>query len=191
MGGPVSRWANLAGALGLFGAVAAVAVGLPALNRQIPAVRAVADGRYEVGAGISVLPPAGAAVDVTGTRPGPTQGSVLFLLGSVRYVVVASGPTLPGGPKSLVEAERRVRQKIAKIRGYQVTGGTTPISTRQGVTGRQGSYTSPGRCGWYAVFYSPAGVAEVTVSGTDQALRGAMAPIQASVAGLRFKALAD
>jgi len=184
-----SRWANLAGALAIAGAVAAVAIGLPALDRAVPAVRPVAENaRFLVGAGVTVVPPPGASVDVSATRPGSDQGAALFILGSVRYAVVVTAAGSPGAPVTLTGAEMRLRNKITRLHGYQVTSGASPINTAQGTVGRQGSYASPGRTGWYAVFVGPWGVAEVTASGTDSDLRGAIEPIQASVRDLHFPA---
>src|SRR5262245_26450811 len=79
---------NLWRSLALLGVVTAFGVGLPALDRAVPAARPVpVDRAYPVGAGVSVVPPAGAELDVTGTRPGADRGTVLFLLGGVRYAI--------------------------------------------------------------------------------------------------------
>src|SRR4051812_6026926 len=80
---------NMIGALGVVLALAGLAFGLPAVDRSLPAVRPVRhDAAYAVGGGVTVVPPRGAVIDVTGTRPGDDEGSVLFRLGSVRYSIV-------------------------------------------------------------------------------------------------------
>ena len=81
---------NAAGSAGVLVAVVALALGLPGLDRALPAEREVAGGPYEVGAGVTVVPPPGAVVDVTNTRPGADRGAALFLVGAVRYVIVVT-----------------------------------------------------------------------------------------------------
>src|SRR5689334_8808076 len=79
---------NLLGVLGVVAILAGIAFGLPAVDRSLPAQRAVsADQPYEVGAGVTVVPPAGATLDVTETRPGESDGTALFRLGPVRYAI--------------------------------------------------------------------------------------------------------
>lgn len=152
---------NLLASLAILGAVAAIAVGLPALDRALPADRPVRAGvPYPVGAGVTVVPPPAAMLDVTKTRPGPDGGTALFVLDTIRYAIVV-------GPFSgtLDAAAERLRRKIAENRGYQITGAERPVTTAQGVHGRQGGYTAPGRAGRYAVFVVDELAIEVTVSG--------------------------
>ena len=75
---------NLCGALALVGALSGLAFGLPAIDRALPSQRSIRTDRpYPIGGRVSVLPPAGATIDLTGTRPGADRGTVLFRLGPV------------------------------------------------------------------------------------------------------------
>src|SRR5215468_787424 len=75
--------------LGVLAVVGTIAFGLPAIDRAVPDTRAVPAGQpYGVGGGITVIPPPGARLDVTRTRPRSDRGSVLFVLGEVRYAVL-------------------------------------------------------------------------------------------------------
>lgn len=171
---------NLLGSAGILAAVASIAFGLPAVDRAIPAARPVsADRPYEVGGDVTVVPPKGALVDVTKSRPGPDRGTALFLVGAVRYAVVAT--PFEG---SLAEAAQRLRRKITATRGYQVTDGESDVRTGSGLAGRQGGYTAPGRGGRYAVYLAGPLVIEVTISGTDLELRDSLRQIEASTATL-------
>src|SRR5215813_2895535 len=153
---------NLWASLAVLVAVGIVGLGLPAINALLPAARAVsASEAYRVAAGVSVRPPYGASLDVTQTQPGSHQGSVLFVIGSVRYAVVVTRYT-----GTLAGAAERLRTKIRGTRGYQIAGGETTGTTAQGVAGREGSYASAGRVGRYAVFASHGLAVEVTAAGT-------------------------
>ena len=173
---------NLLGALGLVAALAGLAFGLPAIDRSLPADRPVrADRPYPVGAGVTVVPPAGAVLDVTGTRPGDRVGTVLFRLGPVRYAI-----TVRPFEGTLDMAADQLRRRITGTPGYQVTGGQLAIATGCGVTGLQGGYTAPGRGGRYAVFVAGDRTAEVTVSGAELDLGRTLPAIEASARTLRF-----
>src|SRR5690349_2848817 len=79
---------NLLGALGVVAILAGLALGLPAIDRTLPAERPVsANEPYPVGAGVTVVPPVGSTLDVTGTRPGDSTGTALFRLGAVQYKI--------------------------------------------------------------------------------------------------------
>jgi hypothetical protein len=174
---------NLAGTCGLVLAVVALAVGLPAADRALPAGRPVAAEPYLVGGGVTVVPPPGAFLDVTGTRPGTDRGTALFLVGDVRYVIVVT--PFAG---DLEAAAARLRAKITGRRGHQVTGRESATRTASGLPGRQGGYAAPGRCGRYAVFLAPDVAIEVTVAGSDQELRAALAEAVASTRSITFRA---
>src|SRR5690349_5231214 len=106
---------NLLGSLAVAAALAGLAVGLPALDRALPADRPVRHDRpYLIGGGVTVVPPRGAVIDVTGTRPGDDGGTVLFRLGPVRYAIVVR--PFDG---TLVTAATRLRQRITDTSGYQ------------------------------------------------------------------------
>jgi hypothetical protein len=174
---------NLVGSIGVLAAVGAIAIGLPAVDRALPAARPVAADRpYDVGGEVTVVPPRGALVDVTKTRPGADRGTALFLVGPVRYAVVAA--PFAG---SLDDAAARLRRKITATRGYQVVGPEWSVSTSSGLAGRQGGYTAPGRGGRYAVYLAGPLAIEVTVSGTDLELRDVLREIETSAATLRWR----
>ena len=155
--------ANLLGAFTVTGILAGLAFGLPAVDDTLPAGRPVRAGRpYLIGAGVTVEPPRGAVLDVTGTRPGETHGSVLFRLGPVRYSIVVQ--PFEG---TLAAAAARLRQRITHTAGYQVTGAQLAVATQSGIAGLQGAYAAPGRGGRYAVFVAGDRTIEVTVSGAD------------------------
>jgi hypothetical protein len=175
------RLLNLLGSLGVVAALAGLAYGLPAIDRALPAERPVrTDQPYPVGAGVSVIPPAGATVDVTGTRPGDDQGTALFRLGRVRYAIAVR--PFDG---DLPAAADRLRQRITGTAGYQVTGTQLTVSTADGLTGLQGGYTAPGRGGRYAVYVTGGLTIEVTVAGADLDLGRTLPQIEASARTLR------
>jgi hypothetical protein len=177
------RLGNLLGSLAVLGIAAGVAVGLPAIDRSLPAGRTPPAGQpYAVGGGVRLVPPPGAVLDVTKTRPGPARGTVLFLLGPVRYVVVVS--PFAG---SLAAAADRLRDKITATRGYQVTGPRRDVTTGGGLVGLGGGYAAPGRQGQYSVFLVDRLAVEVTVSGTDADVRAALETIEASIASLTYR----
>jgi hypothetical protein len=173
---------NLAGSLALLAVVAAFGFGLPALDRAVPAARPVpVDRPYPVGAGVTVVPPAGAELDVTRTRPAADRGTVLFLLGAVRYAITVLPFT--GG---LAGAVADLQRQITAVGGYQVYGPVVPVRTAAGVPGLRGGYTSPGRAGRYEVFLAGGTAAQVTIAGADPDLSAQLDALQASVASLVF-----
>ncbi|XVV12919.1 hypothetical protein ACQP2X_00740 [Actinoplanes sp. CA-131856] len=172
---------NLVGAVGVVATLAGLAYGLPALDRSLPAQRAVSsDEPYQVGAGVSVVPPAGATIDVTETRPGENEGTALFRLGPVRYAIAVR--PFRG---DLHAAASRLRKRITNTAGYQVTGAQLAVSTAGGLAGVQGGYTAPGRGGRYAVFVGDGLTIEVTISGNDLDLGRTLPQIEASTRTLR------
>jgi len=174
---------GLLGALVLVIALAVLSLGLPALDRAVSAQRAMPDGvPYRVAAGVTVVPPDGATLDVTGTRPGDERGTALFRLGPVRYAIAVQ-------PFSgdLTAAAVRLRQRITGTSGYQVTGTQLAVSTAGGLSGLQGGYTAGDRGGRYAVFVVPGLTIEVTVSGADLDLGRTLPAIEASTRTLRYE----
>jgi hypothetical protein len=129
---------------------------------------------------VTVVPPAGSTVDLTGTRPGDQEGKALFRLGPVRYAIEVR--PFDG---DLDTAADRFRKRITGTPGYQVTGSQLAVSTADGLAGVQGSYTAPGRGGRYAVYVADGLTIEVTVSGDDLDLSRDVRPIEASVRTLR------
>jgi hypothetical protein len=174
---------NLLGSLAVLGVAVTVAFGLPAIDRSLPAARPVIVGRpFEVGAGVVVVPPPGAQVDVTQSRPGVRRGTALFLLGPVRYAIVVS--PFAG---SLDDAAARLRGKIRANRGYQVVGRQRRVTTGTGLAGLGGGYAAPGRQGWYSVFLVRGSAIEVTVSGAHADLSAALAGVRTSIRSLTVR----
>jgi hypothetical protein len=162
--------------------LAGLAFGLPALDRALPAERPVpADRPYPIGAGVSVVPPPGAAVDLTRTRPGPRRGSAVLLFGPVRYAIVVQ--PFQG---VLGDAIDRLRRRITGNAGYQVTGAEVPITTDTGLAGRQGSYTAPGRGGRYAVYLVDGLAIDVTITGDSVELGRVLGDIETSMRSIRY-----
>ncbi|WP_229075397.1 hypothetical protein [Actinoplanes sp. DH11] len=169
--------------------LAGLTFGLPLLDRAVPAQRAVPAGEsYEVGAGVTIVPPPGATLDVTGTRPGGTQGTALFQLSTrpdespVRYAIAVQ--PFDG---DLTAAAVRLRQRITGTSGHRLTGTQLAVSTAGGLAGVQGGYTAGGRGGRYAVFVAHGLTIEVTVSGDDRELARTLAAIDASTRTLRHE----
>ncbi|WP_030438453.1 hypothetical protein [Actinoplanes subtropicus] len=172
---------SLLGAVGVVATLAGLAFGLPAIDRALPDTRPVsADEPYLIGAGVTVVPPVGATLDVTVTRPGGSAGTVLFRLGSVQYQIAVR--PFDG---DLRAAGERLRQRITATSGYQVTGPQLGITTAGGLAGLQGGYTAPGRSGRYVVFVADRDSVEVTISGADLDLARTLPQIEASTRTLQ------
>jgi hypothetical protein len=163
-------------ALGVVAVLAGLAYGLPAIDRALPAERPVTPGQpYTICADVTVIPPRGAVLDVSGTRQGDADGSVLFRIGPVRYSIVVRpfGGTLEAAAISL-------RRRITTTSGYQITGGQLDIETSQNLAGLQGGYAGPGQGGRYAVFLAGGHTIEVTVTGTELDLGRTLPAVDAS-----------
>jgi len=174
---------SLPAALTLASILAALAFGLPALDRAVPAGRPVASGLpYPVAAGVTVVPPPGADLDVTGTRPGDDRGTVLFRLGPVRYAIEVE--PFDG---DLTAAAVRLRQRLTGISGHRVSGTQLAVSTAGGLAGVQGGYTAGDRDGRYAVFVAHGLIIEVMVTGDDVDLEHVLPAIDASTRTLRYE----
>jgi hypothetical protein len=175
---------NAWGSLGVLAVLVVIAFGLPQLDRALPAARALSQGRpYDVGAEVTVVPPGGARVDVTGTRPGSDRGTALFLVGGLRLVVAVS--PYQG---SLTGAATRLAGKITHSTGFQVARAGQPIRSAQGVPGLRGGYSSPGRMGEYVVYVSDNRAVEVTASGPEAELRSRAPALDSAVQSIRFGA---
>ncbi len=175
---------NLLGACGVVATLGGLAFGLPALNHSLPADRSVPSDRpYDVGGGVSVVPPPGARIDLSETRPADDDGTVLFRLGPVRYLI--SVQSFDGTLRSALD---RLRGRITGTPGYQVTGTELAVATEGGLEGLQGGYSGPGRGGRYAVFVADGRTIEVTVSGADLDLGRFLPAIDVSTRTLRYSA---
>jgi len=175
---------NLLAAFGVAAVLAGLAFGLPALDHAMPADRPVQTDRpYRIAAGVSVVPPRGAVLDVTGTRPGDSEGRVLFRVGPVRYAIAVQ--PFDG---SLATAATRLRQRITGTPGYQVTGGQVAVATGSGLSGLQGGYTAPGHGGRYLVYVADRRTIEVTISGSERDLGRTLPAIEASTETIRSAA---
>lgn len=173
--------ASLLAGLVLAGTLWLIAYGLPAVDRALPGSEPVRAGvPYDVGGGVTLLPPADALVDLTRTRPAADRGTAVFVLGAVRYAITVA--PFDGG---LIAAAERLRARITGTAGYQVTGGQSAVATAAGMAGVQGGYTAPGRAGRYAVFLAGDLAVEVTVSGTDLELTHALPRIEAATGSIR------
>lgn len=174
---------DLLAALAIVGILAGLALGLPALNAALPADRKLEpDERYAIGAGVSVRPPPGAVLDVTGTRPGDDEATALFRLGPVRYAIAVR--PYDG---TLTAAADRLRRRITDTSGYQVTGAQLAVATASGLTGLQGGYAAPGRGGRYVVFLAAGRTIEVTVSGADLDLGRTLPALEESTRTIRYE----
>lgn len=174
-------WGNLAGALSVLGALLTVVFGLPALDRAVPADRALASAqRREVAAGVTVVPPVGAFI-AKASKSESGNGSVLFLVGPARYVIAVS--PFDG---DLTAANDKLKTRIQAMRGYQVTAGEQPLVTKGGITGVAGTFTAPGRVGRYAAFVVPGHIVEVTITGSEADLAPALKRIDESVASISY-----
>lgn len=173
---------GLPAALVLASILAALAFGLPALDRALPAERPITSGApYRVAAGVTVVPPPGARLDVAGTRPGDKRGTVLFRIGRVRYAIEVE--PFAG---DLTAAAVRLRQHITDTSGHQVSATQLTVSTAGGLAGLQGGYTAGDRDGRYAVFVAHGLTIEVMVTGGDADLAEVMPAIDASTSTLEY-----
>jgi hypothetical protein len=176
---------NALACLAVLVVLVAVGLGLPALNRRVPATHALPSGRpYVVAAGVTVTPPPGAQYDVTRTqttRDG-RQGAVLFVLGPARMTVLVL--SYDG---SLSQAATQVRAMITRAPGYQTLGPDGPVATSAGVAGRGGEYVAAGGSGRYAVFVAH-GLAVQSTYATGGLSADVLPVLAASVASISFGA---
>lgn len=171
---------NLYGSLAVLAVVAAISLGLPILDEQLPSHRTLPAGiRQAVGHGVTVLPPAGSVVDLT--RTFPSRGLLVLDVGSVRIVLEAAPYR-----GSLADLAARLRRKIQTNPGYQASQPDHPTRTTSGVPGLRGSYSTPGRVGLYAVFLSGGVGVEISFAGSEADLRHGTEPVLAMVGSIQF-----
>jgi hypothetical protein len=160
--------------LGILAVMAAIVVGLPALDRALPRERALPPGTaYRVTDTVTVVPPAGARLDVSRTRPGRESGHVVFLVGQVRFVLLVSPDQL-----TLADAANRLRTRLRDGLGASALGADGPARAGA-LTGR---YRVGPDHGWYAVrVLEPVTVVDATASGPPGELAGLLPALRASV----------
>jgi hypothetical protein len=175
---------NALGSLAILATLAFMAFGLPQIDRATPDQRAVAIAvPYRVGGKVTVVPPPGASVDLTRTRPGDDRGAAMFMVNGVRL-----GLLMGSYHGTLPDAAARLHDKITNTTGFQVTGADRQIRTSQGVLGLRGAYSSPGRLGEYAVFVAGGVYVEVTISGPEHQLQALAWPLDVSLQSVAFGA---
>jgi len=167
--------------LGILAVVVGIAFGLPALDRSLPREQATASGvAYPVTDTITVVPPEGARLDVSQTRPGTGSGYAVFLVGRVRYAVFVSPDHL-----SLTEAADRLRTRLHDSLGAQTTGAEQPLAGIAPGGVLAGQFHAGADDGWYAVrLVGASTVVNVTASGPRGTLADRLPAIEASVASI-------
>jgi hypothetical protein len=163
--------------LGILAVVVAIALGLPALDRALPAERPLSPGvAYPVTDAVTVVPPAGARLDVSQTRPGRDSGHAVFLLGEVRFAILVSPDRL-----TLAAAADRLRTRLRDGLGASAIGaeGPTPAGA---LTGR---FSAGADRGWYAVrVFGDTTVVDATASGPPGELARRLPAIEAAAASI-------
>jgi hypothetical protein len=166
------------GGLTVLALIAAVALVAPTVEWAPATSRPVAAGiPFPVGAGVTVVPPPTAMVDLTQTRP----GTALFLIGAIRYQV-----RIAPYWGSLEAAANRLRDRIVSIWGYQASAWNFLITSYSGLYGRQGDFSAPGRSGSYTVYVVDGLRIEVTVNGADPQVRAKLPGLDASTRSLAY-----
>jgi hypothetical protein len=168
------------GSLVVLGAVAFAAFAPPLIDRALPPSRATAAEPFPVGGGVTVVPPAGAQLDVSKTRTAAERGTALFLADGVRVAVVVTPYR-----GSLADASDRLHNKLMRVGDSQVDQ-DRPVRTVDDVAGLQGTYTTSGRPGTYAVFVADGRSVEVTASGPESDLRSLGGGIDVAIRSIRF-----
>jgi hypothetical protein len=167
--------------LGILAVIAAIALGLPALDRALPRERALPVGiAYPLTNAVTVVPPAGTRIDLTGTRPGRDSGYALFLVGRLRFTVLVSNEHL-----SLAAAAERLRTRLRDGLGAHTTGPERPLDGVAPTWALAGRFRSGPDSGWYAVrVFGPGTVVDLTASGPPGELVERLPAIEASAASL-------
>ncbi|HEV7899058.1 MAG TPA: hypothetical protein VGP31_14580 [Planosporangium sp.] len=158
--------------LAILAVVAAISLGLPAFDRAFPRERAVTPGvAYPVTDGITVVPPAGARLDVSQTRPGHDSGHAVFLVGRVRFAVLVSPQQL-----TVAAAADRLRTRLRDGLGASPTGAQR-LTSSGALTGR---FRAGAEGGWYAVRVLGSATVDVTASGPPDELAERLPAIEAA-----------
>jgi hypothetical protein len=172
---------NAVGSLGILAVVAGIAIGLPALDRALPGARATASGTaYPVSDAVTIVPPSGARLDLSQTRPGHDSGYVVFLVGRVRVAVVTSHERL-----SLDDAATRLRTRLRDSLGASPTADRYPLAGVAADLALAGRFRAGPDDGWYAVrILGLTTVVDATASGPPDELTERLPAIEASVASI-------
>jgi hypothetical protein len=156
---------NILGSLAVLVVVAAIGIGLPVLDHAVRADRPLPAGMpYRMGAGVSLVPPAGATLDAGRTRPGRDRATAVFQAGGVRLAMQASPFDGP-----LATAADRLRTKLALGAGCRLAGPARPAVTAAGVPGVVGGYVTRQGTGRYAVYVAAGTAVEATIDGPPAA----------------------
>ncbi len=173
---------NLYGSLAVLVIVAVIAVGLPSIDRALPAGRSVPVGRrMDVGLDVTVAAAPDTVLDVT--RTVPSLRRLVMIVRGVRVVIEASEYT-----GDLAGLSARLRRKIQSNPGYQASQREHRTRTLDGVPGLQSSYSTPGRIGLYAVFAHAGIGVEISLAGTETDLRRGNEELLSTVRSVRFGA---
>jgi hypothetical protein len=127
-----------------------------------------------------VVPPAGAVLDVRGTRPYDDSGTVRFQVGPVRYDLEVSPR---GGDPA--DAARRLRRKLCGPDPCTPVGPERVLRTDAGSPGRGGTIRVADGPIPYAAFVVGGRTVEVTATGPPDALAQRWPDIEASLRTLR------
>jgi hypothetical protein len=178
----VSGWrANLYGSAAVLAVIAAIWYGLPAVDATLPDNQVLPSGtRVTVGNSVSLVPPRGSLLDSAETSP--SAGRLVVEVHGSRYRITASPYA-----GTLREATARLRERIAALPGYQITGQSYWVATDDGVVGMEGRFGSARRDGYFAVFVSDGLIAEVVAQGIGLTLNGTLDDVRRSVATIRFE----
>ena len=175
-----SAWRrNLAGCAAVAAAVAALSVGLPALDDAIPDSTVASDRPLGFASGVTVVPPPGATLDAAHTSP--EQGVATMGVDGVRYRLQAE--PFSGTLQQLAD---RTRDQIQGASGVQGVSDDQSTSTVDGVAGLRASFVAEPRTGWYTVFLDNGTAVTAVVDGPDASLTSNRDELEDSVRSVEF-----
>jgi len=175
MAGASSAWRrNLAGCFAVAAGVAALSLGVPAIDRAIPNATVSSTEPLQFADNASVVPPPDTTVDAKETSP--EQGVVTMAVDGVRYRLTAEA--FPG---TLAQLADRVRAEIQNISGLQGLSPDQQVTSDSGVPGLQATFVAENRTGWYTVYLSNGTGVTAVVDGTDASVTSHRAALETSV----------
>lgn len=165
----------------MLAAVGALSLGLPAIDRAVPAERLLPIAQpLAVGDGVTIRPPPGTVIDARGTVPSIDRVHLVTHGVDYRVQIVDHAGSL-----SALAAD--LRRQVAATSGQQALGLEVDVRTTAGVPGRAAQFTGvDGRGGWYAAYLYGHTGAYVVVTGTEADLVAYGDEIRDSLATLRF-----